>query len=844
MSGKAITEYRNKIIRALKALAFGLVIGLCFSAVVPNAAACSMEGIFITVGTTEPSSTNCTALPNQTIILKAYYLYTSDDVGKTFEVYSKFVAPTGTGDSAIAYLDGTSNSTYTHTSGTTIKTWSRDITEAVKNYNGGLGTFSFTLTSCYGGTGGSSSLLCEGSFATGCVNVTIAPATASVPTGLTPGDVSPFYPALISNTVTLDWNDNPSAEQVDSYDVGVYKTSDGSAVSGATTWDSQFGPIDLSYGEKYYWKVRAHNSSGWGGYTSNYYIEPNRLPVNPVNSTPYNNFTSAPLNQEIGWNGGDPDSNDRVYYEVHFGTSSTPGVHGYVNDRPYDEAYTTYNPGALAPNTTYYWYIVAKDNHDVNAASPSSTTYFTTGGGALPAPANLRAAGVLCSTTSSSPTDVSDVTPELSWDAVPGATQYYISVKNMGGTEVAGGGPSTNSFTVPDGVLTIDTEYYFYVSAYDGSRGPDSANAYFRVVAGSDTTTVRVSAGSGSVAVYNTYTFTDVGTATESSPLTFNRGTILDSYRFTAAGSGAYVFDYYTSCSLEPTGHYTTNPVTVGYFGLPVEVCYFFKVPGTPAFTKAIWSSSSTGSPQITAASAGDTVYMYAESANIAAGASVSFAIYENDIIGDDYVTTITTTMGSGGKAYAPWTATYVDDAPFNPPEYIFVVTSGSASLEVSDANELDLAEVPTFTKATWSSSSTGSPKITTASVGDIVVLYTESKGIAAGTSVIFEIYENDTVGDDWVSTISTTMGSGGKAYAYWNVTYEDDAPFNPPEYIFVVTSGSASLTVSDADELHLFIGPVLAADNKSRALRTPISLTATLKDADGNPLPNKNAFY
>jgi PKD repeat protein len=77
----------------------------------------------------------------------------------------------------------------------------------------------------------------------------------------------------------------------------------------------------------------------------------------------------------LSWTGGDPDG-DSVTYDVYFGTSSSPPK---VSS---NQLATTYNPGTLAYSTTYYWKIIAWDNHSANTTS--STWHFTTkssGGG-------------------------------------------------------------------------------------------------------------------------------------------------------------------------------------------------------------------------------------------------------------------------------------------------------------------------------------------------------------------------------------------------------------------------------------------------------------------------------
>ena len=71
----------------------------------------------------------------------------------------------------------------------------------------------------------------------------------------------------------------------------------------------------------------------------------------------------------LSWSGGDPDG-DPVTYDVYFGTDSiAPPYVATVHD-------TLYQPGRLNWDTTYYWYIVAKD--DKGLTSTGSLWHFST----------------------------------------------------------------------------------------------------------------------------------------------------------------------------------------------------------------------------------------------------------------------------------------------------------------------------------------------------------------------------------------------------------------------------------------------------------------------------------
>jgi parallel beta-helix repeat protein len=60
---------------------------------------------------------------------------------------------------------------------------------------------------------------------------------------------------------------------------------------------------------------------------------------------------------ELSWEGGDPNTQDTVMYDVCFGTTANPPL---VSS---DQSDTEYDPGLLSYNTHYYWKVDAKDNH-------------------------------------------------------------------------------------------------------------------------------------------------------------------------------------------------------------------------------------------------------------------------------------------------------------------------------------------------------------------------------------------------------------------------------------------------------------------------------------------------
>jgi len=89
----------------------------------------------------------------------------------------------------------------------------------------------------------------------------------------------------------------------------------------------------------------------------------NNPPYVPGEPFPPNGATDVDLGIDLSWIGGDPDG-DPVTYDVYFNSSSPP------SQVVWNQTGVTYDPGILDYETTYYWRIVAWDNHDVSTEGP------------------------------------------------------------------------------------------------------------------------------------------------------------------------------------------------------------------------------------------------------------------------------------------------------------------------------------------------------------------------------------------------------------------------------------------------------------------------------------------
>jgi formylglycine-generating enzyme len=83
-------------------------------------------------------------------------------------------------------------------------------------------------------------------------------------------------------------------------------------------------------------------------------------PGKPFNPEPANKSTDVSLAAVLSWECTDPDG-ESLTYDVYWGTDPTPDSGELVSN---DQSGTSYNPGTMQYETTYYWKIVASDGEN------------------------------------------------------------------------------------------------------------------------------------------------------------------------------------------------------------------------------------------------------------------------------------------------------------------------------------------------------------------------------------------------------------------------------------------------------------------------------------------------
>lgn len=268
------------------------------------------------------------------------------------------------------------------------------------------------------------------------------------------------YPNLV-----LRWN--PSAGAT-SYDVYISTTNPPTAADSLTnvTADSVAlvtGPG--AYGTTFYWYVVPRNSLGAATGCASSVASFTTKPAPPAPAcvstvAPANgavNVEYAPLT--LTWTS----SPNATGYDIYIGTTNPPGDPSVNAPVIEDFADTTITLTGAAANTTYYWFVVPRNENVSGSGCNAVVSSFTT-----KAPPAIPTCSVLRTPVNG----VTNLNPYPSitfkWDAVPGATSYdfFIGTTNP---------PPATPLTSPtaDSIVLVNlaysTTYYWYVAPKNSS---------------------------------------------------------------------------------------------------------------------------------------------------------------------------------------------------------------------------------------------------------------------------------------------------------------------------------------------------------------------------------------
>jgi hypothetical protein len=161
-----------------------------------------------------------------------------------------------------------------------------------------------------------------------------------------------------SSSTKLSWSDNSSTE--DSF--LVERSTDGSIFTQVARLGSNavnYTDTGLTSGKRYFYRVRASNSSGLSGYTNiasvttaNGTSNTTGTPGTPTNPKPTNGATGLSIDTDLAWT-----ASGATGYDVYFGKQSTPPLLKSSVTSP------SMPLSRLSRYQTYYWRIVARNSN-------------------------------------------------------------------------------------------------------------------------------------------------------------------------------------------------------------------------------------------------------------------------------------------------------------------------------------------------------------------------------------------------------------------------------------------------------------------------------------------------
>jgi hypothetical protein len=279
----------------------------------------------------------------------------------------------------------------------------------------------------------------------------------AVVAGALPGQASSPVPADSTNNVSvnadLSWSPGNDATSHDVY-FGTDSTPDSGELQGNQT-AATFDTATMDNDTTYYWRIDEVNASG----------------TTTGNVWSFTTIVDAPeqatrsITADLSWTAGSGSTSSDVY----FGTDSTPDS----SELQGNQTATTFDPGTMSNNTTYYWRI-----DEVNAGGTATGTLwsFTTivaapGAASNPGPAD-------------SATDVT-TNNDLSWTAGSGATSHDVYF----GTSSPGSFQGNQTATTFDtGAMANDTTYYWRIDEINAGGTTTGTVWSFTTEAGGSTT--------------------------------------------------------------------------------------------------------------------------------------------------------------------------------------------------------------------------------------------------------------------------------------------------------------------------------------------------------------------
>lgn len=255
---------------------------------------------------------------------------------------------------------------------------------------------------------------------------------------------TPFNSATnIAVTASLSWTAGMGAI---SHNVYLDTVTPPAAFQGNQT-ATTFVPSVLAPATTYYWQI--DEVDGANVVTTGDIWSFTTISGQPINPSPADASQNIAIHPILSWTGGQGASSHDVYFSATYPPVSFQG----------NQAGTTFDPGNLLPNTTYYWqikevYATATITGPIwsfatpNTKAKMTVTQYCPPQGITGMPIN----GII-----------------LTWTAGVGAVSHDVYLGSTSPGTFQGNQPGT-SFAIPT-VLTPNTKYYWRIDEKDGSGG-------------------------------------------------------------------------------------------------------------------------------------------------------------------------------------------------------------------------------------------------------------------------------------------------------------------------------------------------------------------------------------